>query len=147
MNQFGRAKQTYATMPIDEIAALPVGEIANDNAHLYLWITNRNLAKGFALLDAWGFRYVTMLTWVKPSFGMGNYYRGGTEQILFGVRGSLPLLRHDVGTHFEAPRGARGHSANPDEFYKLVETCLPGPRINIFARSKRLGSTVWGDVS
>ena len=147
VNQFGRAKPTYATMPIDEIAALPVGEIADDNAHLYLWITNRSLPKGFALLDAWGFRYVTMLTWVKPSFGMGNYYRGSTEQILFGVRGSLPLLRHDVGTHFEAPRGARGHSAKPDEFYRLVETCSPGPRIDMFARSERLGWTVWGNVS
>lgn len=147
VNQFGRAKPTYATMPIHEIAALPVDEIAAPDAHLYLWITNRSLPKGFALLEGWGFRYVTMLTWVKPSFGMGNYYRGSTEHVLFGVRGSLPLLRRDVGTHFEAPRGQHGHSAKPDEFYRLIETCSPGPRIDMFARTERPGWVVWGNVS
>lgn len=146
VNQFGRAKPTYATMPIDEIAALPIGQIASENAHLYLWITNRSLPKGFSLIEQWGFRYVTALTWVKPSFGMGNYYRGSTEHVLFAVRGSLPLLRHDVGTHFEAPRGS-GHSAKPDAFYRLIETCSPGPRIDMFARIERPGWTVWGNVA
>jgi N6-adenosine-specific RNA methylase IME4 len=142
-DQLGRARPTYATMPIDEIAALPVGSLAADNAHLYLWITNRSLPKGFGLLDRWGFRYVTMLTWVKPSIGMGNYFRGSTEQVLFGVRGSLGLLRADVGTHFLAPRPGQ-HSAKPDAFYQLVESCSPGPWLEMFARSQRNGWAVWG---
>lgn len=142
-DQLGRARPTYATMPIDEIAALPVGALAADNAHLYLWITNRSLPKGFGLLDRWGFRYVTMLTWVKPSIGMGNYFRGSTEQVLFGVRGSLGLLRADVGTHFLAPRPGQ-HSAKPDTFYQLVESCSPGPWLEMFARSPRNGWAVWG---
>jgi ParB-like chromosome segregation protein Spo0J len=105
VDQMGRARPTYATMTIDQIANEPVGELAEKNAHIYLWITNRSLPKGFALLEKWGFRYITTITWVKPSFGMGNYFRGSTEQILFGVRGIQPLLRKDVGTHFCAPRG------------------------------------------
>lgn len=137
-DQFGRATPTYATMPLDGIAAQPIGDIAEDDAHLFLWITNRSLPKGFALLERWGFRYVTALTWVKPSIGMGNYFRGSTEHVLFGVRGSLPLLRRDVGTHFTADRPGR-HSAKPDAFYDLVESCSPGPWLEWPARQTRPG--------
>ena len=143
-DKYGRTMPDYATMPIDEIEQLPVGKIADDNCHLYLWITNRSLYKGFRLLDAWGFRYITCLTWVKPSFGMGTYFRGDTEQVLFGVKGNQPIKRHDVGTHFNAPRG-NGHSAKPDEFYQLVETCSYGPYIDIFGRKGREGWSVWGE--
>ncbi len=142
-DQFGRARPTYQTMSYGQLTELPVGEQADVNAHLYLWITNRSLPKGFALLDAWGFRYITMLTWCKPHFGMGNYYRGQTEHVLFGVRGSLPLLRHDRGTWFEAPRPGR-HSGKPDLFYELVEECSPGPWLEMFSRSARPGWAAWG---
>ena len=144
VNQFGRAKPDYHTMSIDEVEALPIARISDDNCHIYLWITNRSLPKGFRLLEAWGFRYVTCLTWVKPSIGMGNYFRGSTEQVLFGVKGSQSLKRHDVGTHFEAHRGD-GHSAKPDEFYSLVESCSYAPYIDIFGRREREGWTVWGE--
>lgn len=142
-DQFGRARPTYATMPIEDIAALPVPDLAGNNAHIYLWITNRSLPKGFALLERWGFRYVTTLTWVKPSIGMGNYFRGTTEHVLFGVRGSLPLLRRDAATHFTAPRPGV-HSGKPDAFYDLVESCSPGPWLEMFARRTRPGWIPWG---
>lgn len=144
INQFGRAKPDYHTMPIEEIEALPVGKIADENCHLYLWVTNRSLPKAFRLIEAWGFRYITCLTWVKPSIGMGNYFRGSTEQVLFAVKGSQPLKRKDVGTHFEAPRG-KGHSAKPDEFYDLVESCSYEPYIDIFGRKEKDGWSVWGE--
>lgn len=143
-DQLGRARPTYATMPYDELVGLPVGELAADDAHVYLWITNRSLPKGFGLLEAWGFRYVTCLTWVKPTFGMGNYFRGQTEHVLFGVRGSLPLQRHDVGTVFHADRGPDGHSSKPDVFYELVESCSPGPYLEMFCRRRREGWVAWG---
>lgn len=143
VDQLGRARPTYATMTIDQLLAFPLGERADTDAHLYLWITNRSLPKGFALLDAWGFRYITCLTWCKPSFGMGNYFRGQTEHVLFGVRGSQPLRRKDVGTWFLAQRGGE-HSAKPDEFYRIVESCSPGPYLDVFARKERPGWTAWG---
>jgi len=143
-NQFGRTKPTYATMPYEAIRDLEVPHLAAENAHLYLWITNRSLPKGFDLMEAWGFRYITAITWVKPSIGVGNYYRNNTEHVLFGVRGSLQLDRADVGTWFEAPRGKR-HSEKPDEFYDLIETCSPGPRIDMFARKPRGGWYTWGE--
>jgi N6-adenosine-specific RNA methylase IME4 len=143
-DQFGRGRPTYGTMGYEELAAQPVGAHAAADSHLYLWITNRSLPKGFGLLEAWGFRYVTTLTWCKPHFGMGNYYRGQTEHVLFGVRGSLPLLRHDRGTWFEAPRPG-GHSTKPDVFYELVEECSPGPWLEMFNRGgARPGWAAWG---
>ena len=123
---------------------LPVDKLADDDCHIYLWITNRSLPKGFALLEKWGFRYITTLTWCKPSFGMGNYFRGSTEHVLFGVRGSQPLKRKNVGTWFSAPRGPLGHSSKPVEFYDLVESCSPGPSLEMFARGNRDGWVSWG---
>lgn len=142
-DQLGRARPTYDTMSIDELEKLPVNKLAADDCHLYLWITNRSLPKGFRLLDAWGFRYITMLTWCKPSIGMGNYFRGSTEHVLFGVKGSLPLKRKDVGTWFSAKRGKGGHSSKPTEFNELVESCSPGAYLEMFARSEREGWVSW----
>jgi len=145
VNQMGRAKPDYSTMSIDDLLALPVSELADVDCHIYLWITNRSLPKGFALLEQWGFRYVTCLTWAKPHFGMGNYFRGQTEHILFGVKGSQPLRRHDVGTVFHAERGPNGHSSKPPMIYELIESCSPGPYLEMFSRCERDGWASWGE--
>jgi N6-adenosine-specific RNA methylase IME4 len=144
-DQLGRARPDYATMGIDQLAALDVGALADDDCHLYLWITNRSLPKGFRLIEQWGFRYVTALTWVKPHFGMGNYFRGQTEHVLFAVKGSQPLLRKDMGTVFHAPRGPLGHSSKPETFLPMVESCSPGPYLEMFSRSERDGWVAWGE--
>lgn len=143
VSQFGRARPEYATMSIEQIAALPIANLAEQNAHIYLWITNRSLPKGFVLLEAWGFRYVTCLTWCKPSIGMGNYFRGSSEQILFGVKGSLALNRHDVGTWFAASRPSR-HSEKPQEAYQIIESCSPPLYLEMFARQPRQNWFTWG---
>ena len=146
IDQFGRGRPTYDTMSIDQIKAMPVGDVAEKNAHLYLWITNRSLPKGFDLLDAWGFRYITMLTWCKRGIGMGNYFRGSTEHILFGVCGSLEIQDRSIGTWFSAAR-ADLHSAKPAEAYDLIERASPGPWLDVFARTERAGWVTWGEGS
>jgi N6-adenosine-specific RNA methylase IME4 len=147
VDQMGRARPDYATMSFEKLMELPVSDLADVDCHLYLWITNRSLPKGFALLEKWGFRYVTCLTWVKPHFGMGNYFRGQTEQVLFGVRGSQMLKRRDVGTVFHATRGSGGHSSKPEEFFALVESCSPGPYLEMFGRQEREQWVSWGESS
>lgn len=144
-DQLGRARPDYATMTKEQLLALPLPNLSDDDCHLYLWITNRSLPKGFELMEQWGFRYVTAITWAKPSFGMGNYFRGQTEHVLFGVKGSQPLKRKDVGTLFNAPRGPNGHSSKPAEFYEIVESCSPGPHLEMFSRSDREGWKTWGE--
>jgi N6-adenosine-specific RNA methylase IME4 len=128
-------------MSLDELAALHIPSA--DDSHLYLWVTAAFLRDGFNLLDAWGFTYKTILTWCKPSIGMGNYFRVNTEHVLFATRGRQPTLRNDVGTWFEAPRTK--HSAKPESFYDLVESCSPGPWLEMFARRRRFGWHTWGN--
>ena len=146
-DQLGRARPDYSTMSIGQLERLDVAGLADDDCHIYLWITNRSLPKGFRLLDAWGFRYITAITWVKPHFGMGNYFRGQTEHVLFGVKGSQPLKRKDVGTVFMSERGVGGHSSKPKSFLDLVESCSPGPYIEMFSRSSKDGWVTWGEGS
>lgn len=141
---YGRGRPAYATMRLETLTALPVGHYADADAHIYLWITNRSLFKGQVLLDSWGFRYVTCVTWCKPHFGLGSYFRGQTEHVLFGVKGSQPLKRRDVGTWFMADRGPKGHSSKPPEMYDLIESCSPGPYLELFARHQRPGWVCWG---
>ena len=136
----------YETMTVEEIAALPVQEIAADGAHLWLWTTNGFLRAAFDVMEAWGFRYLTTVTWVKPS-GYGPWFASTTQHVLFGYRGKcvFPLGRYKP-THFTAsPR--RKHSRKPDEFYDLVRSISPEPRIDLFNRREIDGFTGWGDQS
>ncbi len=145
VNQLGRAKPDYATMSIDQLRQLPLARLADVDCHLYMWITNRSLPKGFDLLNGWGFRFITALTWPKKSFGMGTYFRGQTEHLLFGVRGSQSLTRKDASTLLPAwDRGPDGHSSKPVEIYGFIESCSPGPYLEMFARQKRDGWAAWG---
>jgi len=138
-----RARPAYATMSQKELLALPVASWVDSPAHLYLWSTNADLPDAFQLMEVWGFKYKTMLTWVKPSFGMGSYFRTSTEHVLFGVRGHLLTRVRNIGTHFTAPKTF--HSAKPDFFYELVERASYPPYVDVFARKKRSGWTAWGN--
>lgn len=135
----------YPCLSVESLAQLPVSSCAAPAAHLYLWATNAFLVEAHGLMAAWGFKYRTLLTWVKPTIGLGHYFRNTTEHVLFGVRGKLPLLRRDLRTDFAAPK--RGHSVKPDEFFSLVEHASPGPYLELFARRPRPGWTVWGNES
>src|SRR4051812_30638853 len=69
------ANAQYGTLTAPEIAALPIGDLAADDAHLYLWTTNPILPHAFQVIDAWGFTYRTTLTWRKlGTLGMGFYF-------------------------------------------------------------------------
>lgn len=145
VNQMGRAKPNYKTMTREELLDLPVGDWAGKDCHIYSWVTNRSMPKVFDLLEEWGFRYVTLLTWPKPSFGMGNYFRGQTEHIAFGVKGSQQLSRKNASTLLPTwPRGKQ-HSSKPIECYEFIESCSPGPYLEVFGRgSKRDGWVIVG---
>jgi len=136
----GSASDHYDTMPMEELIELEVP--AAENAHLWLWVTNPFLREGFELVEAWGFEYRTTLTWCKPQIGLGNYLRSATEHVLFATRGSLPIERRDVPTYFVADR--QRHSQKPDAFFDIVSSCSPGPRLELFSRTKRDGFVAWG---
>lgn len=133
----------YPTMPIEEIKAMPVRELADENATLWLWTTNTHLPVAFDVLAAWGFEYKTILTWVKDRMGTGEWLRGQTEHCLLGARGKPVFLHGSDGTALEAAR--REHSRKPEEFYALVERVCPGSRVELFARQQREGWRAFGN--
>jgi N6-adenosine-specific RNA methylase IME4 len=140
----------YKTMTVDEIAAL--GCPAADDAHLYLWTTNAFLPAAFRVVEAWGFHYSTTLVWAKKPMGggLGGCYGIATEFVLFARKGSLTALTR-VGRNWfdwKRPYDERGkpkHSAKPPDFFKVVESISPGPRLEMFARIERDGWDRWGD--
>lgn len=143
----------YETMDSAALARLPVADLAADTAHLYLWVPNALLPEGLALMAAWGFHYKSNLVWHKlrkdggsDGRGVGFYFRNVTELILFGVRGknarTLPPGRTQV--NYLGTR-KREHSRKPDEQYDIIESCSPGPYLELFSRGKRPGWSVWGN--
>lgn len=143
----------YDTMALDAIAALPVADIVAPTAHLYLWVPNALLPDGIRVLQDWGFTYKSNIVWEKvrkdggpDGRGVGFYFRNVTELLLFGTRGknarTLAPGRRQV--NFIATR-KREHSRKPDEQYDIIESCSPGPFIELFARGQRRGWTNWGN--
>jgi N6-adenosine-specific RNA methylase IME4 len=141
-------------MSPDELAAVPVEDVAAGNAHLYLWVPNALLPEGLSIMHAWGFRYVSNLVWSKrrkdggpDGRGVGFYFRNVTELILFGVRGHLRTLAPARRQINLIETRKREHSRKPDETYELIEACSPGPYLELFARYPRAGWAVWGAES
>ena|SRR5580704_7508206 len=143
----------YDTMTLDEICALPVGEVARARAHLYLWVPNALLPWGLQAMAAWGFAYKSNLIWHKirkdggpDGRGVGFYFRNVTEMVLFGVRGknirTLKAGRRQV--NFMASR-KQEHSRKPDEQYAIIESCSAAPYLELFARGSREGWASWGN--
>jgi N6-adenosine-specific RNA methylase IME4 len=129
-------------MPVEEILALPVGELSAPESHLYLWTPVAKIPDALAVCEAWGFRYVGLLTWAKPGLGLGTWWRVSTKHVVFGVRGKLPTTPN-LRNWFEAPR--RRHSQKPNEFFALVEKVSPRPYLELFARGQRPGWVCWGN--
>jgi N6-adenosine-specific RNA methylase IME4 len=139
-------------MTLADICALPVADIVADTAHLYLWVPNALLPDGLQVMDAWGFRYVSNLVWAKrrkdggpDGRGVGFYFRNVTEPILFGVRGSMRTLDPGRSQVNMIETRKREHSRKPDEQYKVIEACSPGPYLELFARYPRAGWWSWGE--
>ena len=142
------ADRHYPLMKTADIMALPVKDLAEDNCHLYLWVTNNFLEDGLKVMDAWGFDYKTIITWGKDKMGLGQYFRGMTEQCLFGVKGVLPYKvidgkRQQGKTVIYAPKTI--HSQKPVEMYSMIEKVSYSPYIELFARNTRDGFDSWGN--
>jgi len=149
-----RRLDRYSTLSLEQVCGLPVGDIAAKNAHLYLWVPNALLPEGMKVMEAWGFRYVSNVVWAKrrqdggpDGRGVGFYFRNVTELILFGVRGSMRTLQPARSQVNMIESRKREHSRKPDEQYDLIESCSPGPYLEMFARYPQEGWTAWGDES
>lgn len=140
----------YRTMPLAEIKALPVRELAAPDAVLLLWGTAPMLPQALEVMAAWGFKYSSAGSWAKlsktgsgPAFGTGYDYRSASEFWLLGKRGKPKALVRNVRNLVIAP--VREHSRKPDAFFTEEARHWPGPRCELFTRQRRPGWDAWGD--
>lgn len=135
-------------MSLGRIAALPVGQLAAADAHLWLWATNGLLPQAYKVAEAWGFTVRSPLTWIKFRLGLAGRYslRNATEQLLFCTRGAAPVRFRSQPTWLSAP--VQEHSRKPAEQFAIIERVSQGPFLELFARRRpdsRQDWRVWGD--
>jgi N6-adenosine-specific RNA methylase IME4 len=145
-------------MPLDEIAALPVRELAAEDCALFVWGVWVLLPSLFDVIEAWGFTYKTCaFDWMKADprqidmfkdegdvqMGLGYWTRANTEPCLLATRGSPKRLNADVRQGIIAPR--REHSRKPEGVHARIERLVDGPFVELFARESRPGWDCWGN--
>jgi N6-adenosine-specific RNA methylase IME4 len=148
----------YDTMSAGDLAALPVTDLAAEDAVLFLWICWPMIVEALHLIEAWGFAYKTCaFSWMKArasqidmlrddndvQVGMGYWTRSNSEICLLATRGKPERLNADVRQGIIEPR--REHSRKPDCVYGRIERLVAGPYLELFARTTRLGWTSWGN--
>jgi N6-adenosine-specific RNA methylase IME4 len=151
------AEKHYSTSSLEEMAALPVADLAADDCLLVMWVTWPFLKHGLSLLELWGFEYKTAaFDWMKADVStvdlfpdpktadmkMGYYTRSNSEPALLATRGKPKRL--DAGVRMGIIEPAREHSRKPDCQYSRLERLVAGPRLELFSRSPRNGWTSWG---
>ena len=143
----------YGTLSLSDIKAMPISIVADDPAHLYLWVPNALLPEGLEVMNAWGFQYKSNIVWHKlrkdggsDGRGVGFYFRNVTEVLLFGVRGkgARTLAPGRTQVNYIATQ-KREHSRKPDEQYALIESCSSRPFLELFARQPHVGWKSWGN--
>ena len=134
----------YGGLTVDELCALPVRELAADDAHLHLWTTNAFLFDCARIFEAWGFEFRSTFVWVKPQMGIGNYWRNSHEFLLTGIRGDAKRFNdHSIKSWLECDRSR--HSEKPFVVRDYIRRASPGPYLEMFARTPADGWTCWGN--
>jgi N6-adenosine-specific RNA methylase IME4 len=135
------AHRHYDVMNLEAIKAMPVADLAADDATLLLWVTNAALPAGLEVMKAWGFEYKTNAAWDKYYMGLGNYFRGSHELLLHGTRGKSPFKFRGQRSTLLFPR--QDHSRKPEEMIPLIERILDGPYLELFARQRPNSHSDW----
>lgn len=142
----------YQTMTVKQIAELPIKNISENDSFLFMWVTNKYLLDAKDVITAWGFKYISCITWKKKKMGggLGGVVRVTSEHLLFCRRGNLKATGIIPESVIEAKRpyvnGYPCHSKKPDCFVEMIESILPNvKRIELFARNERKGWDVFGN--
>lgn len=145
-------EKEYPTMNLDDIKALPIRNISDDNSILFLWVTCPLLPEGLDVINSWGFKYYTKaFCWVKINknnmglfWGMGNMTRANTEDCLLAIKGKPKRINADV--HQVIMSDILEHSHKPAITRELIVRLMGNlPRIELFARKKVEGWDCWGN--
>jgi len=137
------ADRHYPLMSLDEIRAMPIPDLLEENAMVWMWVTNATVEHGYEILRHWGLTPRSLFTWAKQKMGLGNYLRNATEHIILATRGKAPIRFKSQMTWGIYP--VQKHSHKPEEIHKLIERCSHPDYLELFARRKYHGWSVWGN--
>ncbi len=142
----GAADRHYSTMSIDDLCKLPIKDMVEDNAVLFMWTTSPKLFDSYAVIQAWGFEYKTSFVWDKVKHVMGHYNSVRHEFLLLCTRGSFPKQSDTLHDSVIEIERSDEHSEKPEYFRQLIETMYPrSKKIELFARRKVEGWDAWGN--
>ena len=143
------AVQKYPTLSLEDICALDVSKITESDCILFLWITNPLLfSHAPKVLSSWGFKYRTLLTWKKKSFGLGHWMRGCTEHLIVATKGNVKPFRYQKRNFLET-KGLK-HSQKPEEVRTMIDEIADkvfgsrARKLEMFARVWSPGWDSWG---
>ena len=146
------AESYYPTMCLEDIRALPVGELADTDCALFMWTTIPLLKDCFSIMRAWGFEYKTVaFVWIKLNrksdslfWGMGHWTRANAELCIVATKGHPK--RKSAGVHQVIISHIEEHSKKPNEAReRIIQLMGDLPRVELFARQKTDGWDVWGN--
>jgi N6-adenosine-specific RNA methylase IME4 len=150
MNSGADAK--YKTMKVKDICNLPVPDICEENAILFMWWVGSQPKEAIQVCESWGFKLknINGFVWVKKTktwkdwFGMGFWTRAGSESILIATKGKIKRI--DASIRQVVYHEGLRHSEKPDIFRKKIIKLVGNlPKIELFAREKFDGWDSWGD--
>ncbi|CAN3702695.1 hypothetical protein MMX123_02725 [Microbacterium sp. MM2322] len=140
--KFG-AETHYNLMSLERIKAMPVADLADDNAHLYLWCYPATRYVAEDVMRAFGFTFKDEFVWGKDQMGLGQYFRHAHETLLIGVKGKLSVQFKGQRSFTMLPR--QDHSHKPEEVHVMIQRLSPGAYLELFARRPMPGWDVWGN--
>jgi N6-adenosine-specific RNA methylase IME4 len=148
----------YHTMSVEQIATLPVANLAAKDCALFCWGIWVMLPECLKVIKAWGFEYKTCaFNWTKANIsqidmfqetdngqlGLGYWVRQNTEYCLLATRGNPKRLSANIRQAIIERR--RQHSRKPDCIHQRIEKLVAGPYCELFARQRRTGWDCWGN--
>lgn len=145
-DNYGRAERHYPTMSIDKLCLLPIRDMAEDNAVLFVWVTSPLLEACFTVIKAWGFKYKTSFVWDKVGHNFGHYNSVRHELLLVCTRGSCTPDNAKLFDSVQSIEKSKRHSEKPEQFRDIIDTLYThGNKIELFARKKVEGWDSWGN--
>jgi len=138
IEEYGGAEKHYNTLSIAELCDLPIMELTEENAVLFLWVTSPLLQDSFRIIESWGFKYKTSFVWDKVKHNMGHYNSVRHEFLLVCTKGSCTPDNIKLYDSVQTIERTSKHSEKPEEFRNIIDDIYRvGNRIELFARVKK----------
>lgn len=140
-NELSDSVRYGGSINLHQLKALPVSELAEPDAYLWMWCTNATLGAAYETLMAWKFTPRAPLTWIKPCPGLDIHLRSSAEHLILGTRGDAEVNAHGEPAWMFAP--VHDHRHRSDEEYAVIERVSTGPYLELFASRPRPGWDAW----